>query len=196
MGFGYKTQWIAVRDGEVDAVSRALGLVDPVPMGWDEGADAAYAQGVYVTPPVHGWVLAHGRHLTVPDPGDQGFAARLEELSEQFGEVQFFGTHRVVEYHAWVLARGGALERGYCYVGDRGEVPLFVGEPTPVECELGKGLLPLSEDCADWGDSEWERWHATTPSEDDVMAVAARWSVDPSELTGVPGPGLYAATVR
>jgi len=96
--------------------------------------------------------------------------------------VQFFGTDRITEYHAWARARDGNLLRAYCYVGERGDVPLFLGDPTADERELGIGTRGTDPDREHWSDDEWDAWSDTTPSEDDVMEMAARWSIDPSTI--------------
>ena len=42
VGFGYKQAWLAVRDGDPDAVIAALGLRDLGPVSWRVGADLAH----------------------------------------------------------------------------------------------------------------------------------------------------------
>ncbi|MGW0434094.1 hypothetical protein ACWDV4_16335 [Micromonospora sp. NPDC003197] len=196
MGFGYKTTWIAVRDVTVNDVAAALGLELASPLPWSEGVEAAYRGGVYVAGPVSGWVLAHGADTLsdLLDATTPEFVEQLAQLSAVLGEVQFFGTHRVVEYHAWAHARAGQVLRAYCYVGESGEVPQFVGEPSDAERELGVGTRPAPADLDDLTDDEWDEWFATTPDEEHVMQVASRWSVDPSKIDDLPSLGLYGAT--
>jgi hypothetical protein len=73
-------------------------------------------------------------------------------------------------------------------------VPLFIGDPTSAEIELGVGVRggpgPESQD---WSDEQWAAWFATTPSESDVMAIAGRWSVDPNTIdeAAVTATGIY-----
>ncbi len=180
-GFSFKTSWLAVRRGPVVAVADALGLVDRRPAGWADGTDAAYRRGVYVVSVGDEWTLAHGvQHLPGHglDGSMDGFAEWLSAVSARLGEVQFFGSHRAVEYAAWASARGGTLERGYAYTGDDG-VLLDVGEPTVVERELGVGVVPLDA-CSD---AEYDAWHRIAGDEEYVMRVAGAWSIDPCGLT-------------
>ncbi|GAA1404116.1 hypothetical protein ACFQZ4_50930 [Catellatospora coxensis] len=193
MGFGYKTSWIAVRDGAAAEVATALGLGQVVPMSWDEGTDRAYDQGVYVSAPVSGWVLAHGRDLGL-DGDHADFLPRLADLSRALGEVCFFGTHRVSEYHAWALCRDGHVRRAYC-IGD-GQVHQFHGPVSEIEQALGVGTMPFPDDPGALGDSEWSAWWAAAPSEDHVMLVAGAWSLNPLDIHDVPDPGLYASARR
>ncbi|HTJ34030.1 MAG TPA: hypothetical protein VL738_12435 [Dactylosporangium sp.] len=97
-------------------------------------------------------------------PFDGGAAAGL---SARLGaEVQFFGTHRVAEYHEWALATGGRLLRRLRCDGSRGEFEQE-GAPTPVEAELSIPAMSA------------EDWHV---NEFAVMRVAAAWSLDPNTL--------------
>ncbi|WP_199523611.1 hypothetical protein [Micromonospora craterilacus] len=72
--------------------------------------------------------------------------------------------------------------RAYCFIGERGEVPLFLGNPTAGEVELGIGIRGMEPGWEHWSDEEWAAWYATTPSESDVMAMAGRWSIDPTTI--------------
>lgn len=77
-------------------------------------------------------------------------------------EVQLFRTHRVVETHEWCRS-GNGPDRRVEVSGDQGTWTAL-GPPTPAELELGL------ED-AD-----------RAVVEQDVFALAARWSVDPTTL--------------
>src|SRR4051794_9881675 len=104
-------------------------------------------------------------------------------LSDRFGEVQYFGTHRVVEYHAWAKALGGRVVRAYGWVGDRGEVLQDVGPKTPEEEELGFDFIDRTTTVGDWEGIK-------TPGEDDVMQIAGRWSLNPQEIDAYPSEGV------
>ncbi|WP_238011834.1 hypothetical protein KZZ52_13425 [Dactylosporangium sp. AC04546] len=166
-GFGFKCMWLAVRGRGTAEVAAAIGRSGGRPVGWDEGVGGAYKRRVFVSPPTAGWVFVVGALL----PFD-GLA--VAGLSERLGaEVQFFGTHRVSEYHEWALARGGRLVRRLRCDGSSGAFEQQ-GAPTPVEVELG-----VADDA-----------HI---SEMTVMRVAAAWSLDPNTLPLVessPEPGL------
>ncbi|MEU1687086.1 hypothetical protein [Micromonospora sp. NPDC005707] len=194
-GFSLKTSWLAVRDRAPGEVADALGLHDREVLDWATGTDRAYGYGVYVAAPVSGWTLAHGR-LHVPadfDATQPAFPEWLRELSQRLGEVQFFATERVPDYHAWARARDGELLRAYCWIGQQGEVPLFIGDPTADEIELGIGTRGIEAGTESWSDDEWTAWSATTPSEFDVMAMAGRWSIDPNRIDddAVTATGIY-----
>ena len=100
-------------------------------------------------------------------------------------EVQFFATYRVIELHRWERAIGGRTVRAFEYIGERGEVTDWRGDPDPVETAIG--LPPARPDGEDAVPMVGER---------DAMRVAGDWSIDPTALDGQPAPGpLRAAAV-
>ncbi|MGW5640242.1 hypothetical protein [Streptomyces sp. NPDC003832] len=195
MSFGFKTSWLAVRDAGPEEVADALGLRHRQNVDWETGSELAYRHGVFVARPVPGWTLAHGRvHLTHgTDATQPDFAAWLRTTAERLGDLQYFGTDRVVDYHAWAKVESGALTRAYCYIGMTGDIPLRLGEPTAVEKELGVGLVGREEVREDWTDAEWDAWHDAMPTEQDVLRIAADWSVCPAMIRddSVTTPGIH-----
>jgi hypothetical protein len=182
-GFGYTTMWLAVRRQPTKAVAGALALAHVRRTDWNAGVAAAYADSVFVTPPLGAWTLAVGVRLPDFTAGNAGLN-RLAALSRALGEVQFFGTHRNIEVHAWAKAVNGNVVRAYRFVADQRKITRFVGEPTPDEWALAIGTAAPVGRQDDW----WE----TIPDEDGVLALAGRWSLDPRNLDGgrPPGAGL------
>lgn len=168
VSFGYKMVWFAVRTTDAHRVAAALGLRQPQPCNWKTGVDRAYAgEDVFITPPVDGWTMALGFPLS----GEEAeIAVRLEALSREFAEAQYFGTHRVSEYHGWARSVNGKIIRHYAYVGDQGETLRNEGPAGEIEPEL--------------------------PDEETVMQIAEAWSVNPISLEGrrdlLPALGLLA----
>ncbi|GAA2716239.1 hypothetical protein [Actinoplanes palleronii] len=112
-----------------------------------------------------------GLDATSPD-----FAEKLGALSHELGEVQFFGTQRVVEYHAWARAVNGEVTRAYCYLGESDEVMLAIGSPTPAEKAAHVGVVPPDDT------EEWDTWSENAPTEETVLRIAGAWSVDRAAL--------------
>lgn len=185
--FGFKNAWVAFRTADPAAVAKALSIRNPRPASWTEGVAAAYEYpigcSVFVTPPVHGWILCVGFPLfAAVDARPPTFGDDAAAWARQLGcEVQYFSTHRIVEAHAWARARPGGLERAYVFVGESGEKVLDVGAPTPEERQLGFAFFDPTSPAAE-SDGYWERKDLTFPHEDDVMAVAGKWSLDSSRL--------------
>lgn len=186
VAFGYQCGWLAIRGASPDRVIAALALDEVRPSGWPDGIAAAYEGGVFVSPPADGWVLVVSTAL--PDAGDDEHADEITPLVTALSRdldatVQYFGTHRVVEYHAWAWAERGALVRAYAYAGEQGVTALDVGPPTPAEQALELRLFDeRSPEAAD--DAYWERDDLRYPDEDLVLAIAAAWSLDPKILDG------------
>lgn len=165
--FGYKCSWLAIKSVKSDEIVSALGLVDTRQCNWKQGVGAAYKGDVFVSPPIRGWTLVVS--FSLPDLEDMKREDRLirlvKALSSRFDEVQYFGTHRVVEYHGWIRAKRGEIVRCYAYLGERGETLRDIGKRTKEENDLG--LI--------YGESKF-------PSEQDVMSLAGAWSVNPTAL--------------
>jgi hypothetical protein len=103
--FGPKTAWLALSTTDTEAVAAALDLREARATTWAEGIAAAYQSSVFVTPPLADWTLAVGTVLFPPDRADAFVRPLLERLSRQFGDVQYFCTHRDVGLHVWARAR-------------------------------------------------------------------------------------------
>ncbi|MFC0527093.1 hypothetical protein [Phytohabitans kaempferiae] len=176
-GFGYKTGWLAIRDGGAREVVDALGGRIVGNGAWREGVERAYAEAdiVIATPPLTGaggatWSLVAGRWVAMAS--DYIDVAALSGALDR--EVQLFYTDRVTESHEWTRAVGGRLVRSFGYLGESGTVTRWQGDPQEIEFAIG---LPATFDAAH---------DSVTVREDDVMRVAAAWSLDPAALEGKP----------
>lgn len=182
--FGYKTGWIVVRSTDTNAVASTLPLRSRSAANWRTGIDAADKGGsVFVSPPVRGWVCIIGEWAagTSERSSVQAVAKVVAELSSRFGEAQGYATHRVVEYHHWIMAKDGQVIRSFAYLGESGEVLSNLGTPTEAEKRL-RFAAQVPE--------EW------SPSEEDVMAVASAWSFDPTKLNSSSGPAANGIVAR
>ena len=175
--FGYKMGWLAVKQAKSVDVASFLKIKNLRSASWVDGVEAAYNSGadvVFVTPQVNGWVLVVS--LWAMGAGDRRSAEAigqlLGQLSSKFGEAQGFATHRVIEYHHWMLATNGHLQRSFAYIGESGEVLVNSGALTDSERKLRFISKPA------------EQWN---PTEEDVMTVATGWSIAPTSLTTKTG---------
>jgi hypothetical protein len=186
-GFGFKNAWLAIKGVRRHAVADALALRNVREADWESGLKAAYEYpitcAVFVTPPIDGWVLCVGFPLFAPvDSTPPAFGLQAAAWAAKLHtEVQYFATQRIVEAHAWARARSSGLERAYLYVGESGTKVLDLGPQTAEERELGFAFFdPSSADAG--ADDYWERQDLTHVGEKHVMALAGRWSIDPSSL--------------
>lgn len=184
VGFGHKQAWLAVREGSAERIAAELGLRDLGPVSWRDGIDLAYLTDdrLVLTPPLPGardarWLLVTGRWLLRGYPTEEVVA--LSDLMDT--EVQLFATYRVAEIHRWVRAVDGVLVRAFGFVGETGEVTEWRGDPDDVERSIG--LPPSLDDDTD-----------ILVAEEDVLRVAAAWSVDPSGLAEAPPAGPLRVT--
>lgn len=103
VSFGHKCGWLAIQADGPEQVVASLALTNVRPATWREGIEAGYQGEVFVTPRLGGWLLATS--TAFPEARDARqtdiCTSWLLRLGQQFHEVQFFATHRVVEYHAW-----------------------------------------------------------------------------------------------
>ena len=193
VGFGYKCMWFAVKTDNKNRLAEILKLKNISDCNWKVGIDKAYNGSIFITPTIDGWTLACGLGLPHGDTkeGIEEVKNILQSLSMEFGEAQFFSSHRVTEYHCWIKATKGQVERVYSYLGESGENILIEGKPTAFEQTI-KLANTFSVEAKD--DKYYERKDIVWADEELVMKVAAHWSVDPSQLENrhdlTPGLGL------
>src|SRR5579864_6524085 len=104
---------------------------------WAEGVNEAGHASVFITPPLADWTLAVSTALFPPDRAETFVTPLLERLSRQFGDAQYFCTHRDVELHVWARARQGRLVRGYGWLGQKSLTLWDEGAATKQERALG-----------------------------------------------------------
>jgi hypothetical protein len=159
--FGYKCSWYTVRASEAEILADAFGLKKTTGVNWEKGIEAAYQGFVFISPPVDGWTFVVGTHHAQArlEKITQKATSMLLELSSEFGEAQFYVTHRVVELHVWAKALNGKLIRAYGYLGEADEI--FWDE--------GKAEIPEVDIRSDI-------------NEETVMEIARTWSISPTDL--------------
>lgn len=184
-GFGYKMAWLAFRTRDTAAVVDALGLVAPQPANWNSGIGTVYdgelgERHVFVTPPVNGWTFVVG--LSLPHPVGRQFVDKLTPLMVGLGgrfiEIQYYFSYPLLDFFAWARVADGRLVRAFA-IGDEGIV-WSKGKPTPDERSLGLKMFELRGISGRRGDAGGEL--ILHPTEDHVMRLAERWSLDPTRL--------------
>lgn len=166
--------WLAVKARNLLVVQSALGVQNPKPCSCLEGLTGG--EGLFIAPPVKGWILVVGTGLADPSEDVDACFRFVLDLSRKLGPVQFFRVNRVLHHHAWVKAERGRIVRAYAWAG---RTLWTQGVQTPAEEELDLK-------CYDY----------TAPSEttatglpdgvaanvDKVSLLAARWSLDPTRI--------------
>jgi hypothetical protein len=196
--FGCGMAWLAVRSEDPLEVVEALRLEQPSYCNWNSGIGAVYddwlgATRVFVSSPVDGWVFAVG--LALPHPVGTGFTDKctplLVDLGGRFSETQYFFSYPPIDYYAWAKVKDGRLVRAFA-VSDEGIV-WNKGRVTREERSLGLKLFELRGVRGRKGDAGGEL--ILHPTEEHVLRLANRWSVDPTTLSeghAAPGLGIIA----
>lgn len=182
VSFGYKTVWLAVKTDNKKRISEILKLKNTKECNWKVGIAESYNSSIYITPQIKDWTLVCGMSLLNGNNDKINIIyikKTIETLSAEFGEAQFFGSHRVVEYQSWMKAINGKIVRAYCFLGESGENLIVEGEPTNFEKEY-KLINTLSKEAQN--DKYFEREDLFYPDEEFVMKVAENWSINPQTL--------------
>jgi len=206
--FGLKATWFALPTTETEKVVEAFRLYDTVPANWSTGlnyreppysVDYNSENGLaFVSPPVNGWtlVIVENAFDTGTPELQERLEAHLSALSIEFGEAQFYGTYRVVDYAAWIRFQKGQMTRGLVFAGGGEGYYLNFGNTTPEELELGfrdlTGMTPEDLNFTELSPEDEKDDHYW-PNEDDPSALAGYWSINPLELEvieTVPGTGI------
>lgn len=190
--FGYGMAWLAVRARDPKVVLEALGIASAAPCNWDSGIGTVYDQAlgeghVFISPPVNGWIFVVG--LSLPYPAGGGFVDKFTPtmigLGARFAEVQYYFSYPLIDFFAWARLIDGRLVRAFA-VGDEGVV-MNKGRTTQEERGLGLKLFELRGVKGRKGDAGGEL--ILHPTEEHVMRLAQRWSLDPTRLDTSAGSG-------
>lgn len=183
--FGYRMAWLAIRTRDTRRVVDALGLQHAAPANWKTGIGVVYDRRLsddrlFVSPPVNGWTFVVG--LSLPQPVGRGFVDKatplLQRLGSEFIEVQYFMSYPAIDHHAWARLIDGKLVRAFA-IGDEG-ILWNHGKPSKEEQTLGLKLFELRGVRGRRGDAGGEL--ILYPTEEHVMRLASRWSIDPTTL--------------
>jgi hypothetical protein len=137
---------------------------------------------------VNGWTLVIG--LPLPYPVGRSFLDKctpmLLDLGMQFNEVQYYFTYPLIDTYAWARIVDGTLLRSFA-IGAEGAI-WNKGKPTKEEKSLGLKLFELRGVYESHGHAGGEP--NPHPSEQHVLRLAGRWSLDPTRLGGAAPAAL------
>jgi hypothetical protein len=179
--FGYKSLWIAVRSDSPALVANKLADLEKENYKTKKHIFFKYDNSeVYVSNVYKGWTFILADLRDMPSGEDLRFIpdlkALLNNLSTSFGEAQYFGSHRVVDYSCWVKSTNGKIDRFFSFVGGGDGYVLVEGEPSAIETKhnLLKTTINLT-------DADYEKFKS--PDEEILMDIAGNWSIDPVKLS-------------
>ena len=166
LSFGYKIDWLAVQSVDTARLVDSLALRKIKPANWREGLQVS-RRHVFVAPAVDGWQLVVNFRLA-----ESGAVERLAAISsDNDARACFFGSHRGVTYHAWGRAQHGVTERLYMHAD--GVTYYDFGPRTRDEIAL---------EVEYWDGDLDEVDEEKLAGEETVIALASRWSLDPTTL--------------
>lgn len=185
--FGRDMAWLAIQTEDSDAVAAALGLSGLRPANWDSGIGAIYDSEVsdgllFISPPVRGWTIVAGESLPLPagSPFVDKMTPLLKHLGKQFRSVQYFASFPIIDFYAWARVDKGRSKRTFA-IGEEGVV-WDSGKPTSEERRLGLSYVEIRGIAERHGDLGGQL--LLHPTEENVFAVAAGWSLNPMALEG------------
>ncbi len=183
--FGYKMSWLAIRTRDTQRLLDVLGITDVHRANWNTGLGSVYnpeygETHLFIPPPLNGWTFVVG--LGLPHPIGRNFVDKmtplLVELGRHFIEVQYYFCYPAIDFFAWARVVDGKLVRAFA-IGDEGIV-WNIGKPAREEKALGLQLFELRGVRGRRGDAGGEL--VLYPTEDHVMRLAAKWSLDPTRI--------------
>jgi hypothetical protein len=187
IAFGRKATWLAIKTEDAESVAAQFAKPGKKQFktNVESGIQGAFAQYLFVLPPIQTWVLVVGHGL---DLQNQQQFDKFLEMSRLYGEVQFYGSFRGVNYSAWGRFVNGEVLRAYS-VAD-GEVYYDAGAMTEMENTFVQEEMDraIDDDERNWIATEG-KLHCIS-SEENVSRMAAYWSIDPQKLENYPVLGL------
>ncbi len=194
IAFGYKISWLVVQGLTTEEVAKILAESDAryaktnfVPCNWASGMGRIHAtflnREVFISPPLQGWVFVV--NWQPRDDSEPDVKEVLEALSTR-GRAGFFASHRVASYASWALAENGNLFRHVSEADgetfrDLGPISEFERPDIITSIELADAEIPEGDE-----DDYYDR----LPDESDVIEVAGKFSLDPTQLEGEAILGL------
>jgi hypothetical protein len=178
--FGYKTSWIVVSTDKPEAIVTYFPRLQFSRSTWKMGQSGR----IFISPPVQGWVFIQGDIPGTDSADTTAIEELLTVLSREFGFAAYFGSHRVVDYYAWVQAREGTIVRAFSTDGF--EVTMEDGEKQGIERSF---VYPHEAAFID------DSFQQDFPDEEMVLTIAGDWSLDPRTLDRYEANGFGFAAL-
>jgi hypothetical protein len=188
IAFGGKVNWLAIRSDQHEQLVGEFSRKDKKAFrtNMQGGIHGAWAGFVFVSPPISGWTMVIGINLNLESEKDLEY---MKELSKKYGEVQFFGSFRGVNYSAWAKFVQGETIRAYGAAD--GNVIINIGVLTPLEQTF------IEEERQRETDPEFLELLNTSEGqllclsdEENVLRMAESWSINPDKLDQIEVTGL------
>ena len=167
--FGYKSAWYAIKNETPVSVIEKLALDIICESNWNFGFEyiSNHKNTAFLSPKLDDYVLVIGL---------SGDAHKIvNEHAKLFDELQYFASHRVVDYYAWARFLKGNIVHAYGYCPEKEEIVFWdEGILTEEEIDLGfDAFLKKGEEEIDWEKDN------SRPGEENVIKIAKAWGCNP-----------------
>lgn len=180
--FGYKTNWIVVKSKQSKELLNILKYEKLVETNWEIGVDATFQNRKlrFICPSLNNWTIIVGESIDYVN--SISAKRKLSELSKRYGETYYFGSYRGTGYASWAKYINGKEERAFLL--DDGDVFYSYGELEEEEKELvTERKFALEKKNKE--DVEYHQKYdflSLLGTEDDVLLMAEKWTINPMEL--------------
>ncbi len=180
--FGRKITWLSIKSSDHESIVSHFKKQGKksYKTNMECGVHGSYASNIFVLPVLNNWTLVIHPNLGFSDTNDLNY---LIDLSDKFGEVQFFGSHRVSSYSSWIRVVNSQILRAYG-VAD-GETYFNIGDWSKEEVGFREASIKRADDKEelDWINGEGKLFSIS--DEDNVLAMAEKWSVNPGSINSI-----------
>ena len=180
--FGYKANWIALNSNQIEKILESLEYDKSVKTNWEIGVNATFQNRNlrFICPTIDNWTLILGDSIDYVSSNE--VKSKLSELSKLFGEAYYFGSFRGTGYASWAKYINGKEIRAFLI--DDADVFYSVGKLEEEETILvAKRKSELNME--DKEDIEYHQkfdFLNLLGTEDDVLLMAEKWTINPMEL--------------
>ncbi len=168
------SSWIAVKAAHPQGLIDHLKLTNTTPCTWSEGTTDLRTHHIFISPPIHGWILIFGGGLPGVCEDVDRFYRFFCNLSLEMGQTHFFHFNRIVDHHAWGKADKGRILRAYAWAG----------ETLWNQGSISRSEIGLKLSTSDYGDCpmafDGRGKDTRAINSEKVGRLAGIWSVDPA----------------
>lgn len=179
LSFGRKISWIAIRSNDHESIVRDFNKSGKkvFKTNLEYGLHGAYAGNTFIYPPINGWTLIiHPNYNSLDDTKFD----YLKDLSNNYGEINFYGSFRGVLFTTWIKFENGQVIRSFC-VAD-GEIYRNEGTMTEIEIEILNREIEHAHDIDILEIYKGEGKYLILNDEEHVLEIAGKWSINPDNL--------------
>ena len=180
--FGYKASWIVVKSKSIESVLKTIEYDQIVTTNWEIGVNSTFENRTFkfISPPINNWVIILGDKFNYVNTIE--LKSKLSRLSTVFGEAYYYSSFRGTGHASWAKYINGNEIRAFLI--DDGNLFYSHGELEKEEFEL----IEKRRKEINHNDKEQIEFYEKLDyqnllgTEDDVLMMARKWTINPMEL--------------